>query len=84
MTTLSHPGPTNCDHTIGTNRVKSRREIDILLSKTVFWDERNRSTWHYDYPNMMLSQYTELVEIAKTHGEKFVPGEYCLPLINSQ
>jgi hypothetical protein len=56
-------------------RLKSSREIDIPLSKTVFWDERNKSTWHYDYPEMMLSQYTEAVDVAKAHGEQFKHGE---------
>jgi serine/threonine protein kinase len=56
-------------------RLKSNREIDILLSKTVFWDERNKSTWHNDYPEMMLSQYTEAVDVAKAHGEQFKHGE---------
>lgn len=64
LTTNSDPG-----------RVRSSREIDILLSKTVFWDERDRSTWHQDYPDMMLSQYTELVNLAEAHGENFVHGE---------
>lgn len=54
---------------------RSSRTIDIRLSKTVFWDVRNRSTWHQDYPDMMLSQYIELVNIAKAQGEEFVHGE---------
>jgi hypothetical protein len=56
-------------------RLKSSREIDILLSKTVFWDERNKSTWHNDYPEMMLSKYTEAVEVARVHGQDFKHGE---------
>lgn len=56
-------------------RLKSSREIDIPVSKTVFWDERNKSTWHNDYPEMMLSQYTEAVDVAKAHGEQFKHGE---------
>lgn len=56
-------------------RLKSSREIDIPLSKTIFWDERNKTTWHNDYPEMMLSQYTEAVDVAKAHGEEFKHGE---------
>ncbi len=56
-------------------RLKLSREIDIPLSKTVFWDERNKSTWHNDYPEMMLSQFTEAVDVAKAHGEEFKHGE---------
>jgi len=56
-------------------RLKSSREIDIPVSKTVFWDEKNKSTWHQDYPDMMLSEYTEVKEVARVHGEEFKHGE---------
>ena len=55
-------------------RAKSSRAIDIPISKTVFWDEKNRSTWHNDYPDMMLSEYIEAKETAESHGEKFTHG----------
>jgi serine/threonine protein kinase len=55
-------------------RVKSSREIDIPLSKTIYWDPRDKSTWHDDYPVMMNSQYNEAAALAKEHGEEFQHG----------
>lgn len=55
-------------------RAKSSREIDLPVSKTVFWDEKDKSTWHHDYPEMMLSQYIEAKDQAEKQGEKFKHG----------
>jgi serine/threonine protein kinase len=55
-------------------RVKSSREIDIPLSKTIYWDPRDKSTWHEDYPVMMNSQYNEAAALAKEYGEEFQHG----------
>jgi serine/threonine protein kinase len=56
-------------------RAKSTREIDMPISKTIFWNERDKSTWHHDYPDMLLSQYTQALDVAQAHGERFVHGE---------
>jgi serine/threonine protein kinase len=55
-------------------RVKSSREIDIPLSKTIYWDPKDKSTWHDDYPVMMNSQYNEVAALAKEQGEEFQHG----------
>ncbi|OBT56390.1 CAMK protein kinase [Pseudogymnoascus sp. 24MN13] len=56
-------------------RAKSSRAIDIELSKTVFWDARDRSTHHLDYPVMRNSEYQEAKALAKMYGEEFKHGE---------
>jgi serine/threonine protein kinase len=56
-------------------RVKSSREIDIEVSKTVFWDARDRSTHHLEYPVMSVSEYKEARELSKMYGEEFKHGE---------
>ena len=56
-------------------RAKSSRAIDIELSKTVFWDARDRSTHHLDYPIMTNSEYQEAKALAKMFGEEFKHGE---------
>lgn len=56
-------------------RAKSSRAIDIELSKTVFWDARDKSTHHLDYPTMLNSEYQEAKALAKMFGEEFKHGE---------
>ncbi|KFY96808.1 hypothetical protein V500_02290 [Pseudogymnoascus sp. VKM F-4518 (FW-2643)] len=56
-------------------RAKSSRTIDMELSKTVFWDARDRSTHHLDYPTMTTSVYQEAKALAKMYGEEFKNGE---------
>lgn len=63
------------DIQLNAKRFRSNRETDIFVSKQVWWDIRDKSTWHYDYPDIKLSKYREAMEEAQERGETFAPGE---------
>lgn len=56
-------------------RRKSAREIDLTIPKAVFWDPKDRSTHHDNYPTMSMSDFKAFEEYAKMKGEKFVHGQ---------
>lgn len=75
MRSLRRQRDPNADEEPLAKRAKSSRAIDIELSKTVFWDARDRSTHHLDYPIMMSSEYQEAKALARMYGEEFKHGE---------
>jgi serine/threonine protein kinase len=56
-------------------RRKSEREIDMPLPASVFWDPRDKSTHHYNYPRMSNNDFQTYQEYAAAKGEKFMAGQ---------
>jgi serine/threonine protein kinase len=56
-------------------RRKSAREIDLPVPKAVFWNPKDKSTHHNNYPNMSLNDFKAYQEYAETKGERFAHGE---------
>jgi serine/threonine protein kinase len=56
-------------------RRRSEREIDMPLPPSIFWDPRDKSTHHYNYPRMSSSDLETYQEYAKMKGERFVAGQ---------
>lgn len=56
-------------------RHKSTREIDILVPKSIFWDPKDPSTHHTNYPPMSMSDFKAYQDFAAEKGERFVHGE---------
>ena len=56
-------------------RRRSEREIDMVLPPSVFWDPKDRSTHHYDYPTMSVSDLNHYHKYAEGKGEKFQHGQ---------
>ncbi|KAF7872299.1 hypothetical protein EAF04_003223 [Stromatinia cepivora] len=55
-------------------RQKSVRTIDFLLPPQTFWNPRDKSTHHEDYPLMLATEWNRFVELAESKGEKFQHG----------
>ena len=53
---------------------KSVREIDMLAPQQLFWDPKDKSTHHHNYPQMSLAEFNTYQELAKTKGELFEHG----------
>jgi serine/threonine protein kinase len=56
-------------------RRKSEREIDILVPVSIFWDPKDKSTHHNNYPRMSTSEFQTYQEYAESKGEQFVHGQ---------
>jgi serine/threonine protein kinase len=56
-------------------RRRSEREIEMPLPPSTFWDPRDKSTHHNNYPRMTTSDYRAYQEYAETKGEKFEAGQ---------
>ncbi|KAI9647564.1 Protein kinase protein rad53 [Ciborinia camelliae] len=55
-------------------RHKSLRTIDFMVPPETFWDPRDPSTHHRNYPPMLASDYHRFVTLAESKGEKFQHG----------
>ncbi|KAK6608660.1 hypothetical protein H4I95_04040 [Botrytis cinerea] len=55
-------------------RRKSARTIDVMVPPEAFWNPRDKSTHHEDYPPMSAADWNRYVELAKSKGEKFQHG----------
>lgn len=55
-------------------RRKSEREIDMPVPPSIFWDPKDKSTHHTNYPRMMTSDFRNYSEYAESKGEQFYPG----------
>ena len=53
---------------------KSMREIDMLAPQQLFWDPKDKSTHHNNYPQMTLSEFNTFQDLAKKKGEQFEHG----------
>ena len=53
----------------------STRAIELDLPPSVFWDPRDRSTHHYNYPRMSNTEWEAFEDFAGSKGERFRPGE---------
>jgi serine/threonine protein kinase len=53
---------------------KSMREIDMPAPQQLFWDPKDKSTHHNNYPHMTLSEFNTYQELAKRKGELFEHG----------
>ncbi len=56
-------------------RRKSVREIDMILPPSIFWDPKDRSTHHTNYPTMSISDLRHFELYAQAKGEKFEHGQ---------
>jgi serine/threonine protein kinase len=54
---------------------KSEREIDIPVPVSIFWDPKDKSTHHTNYPRMSTSQFQTYQDYALSKGERFVHGQ---------
>ena len=56
-------------------RRRSEREIDMILPPSVFWDPKDRSTHHNNYPTMSVTDLQHLERYAQEKGELFEHGQ---------
>ena len=56
-------------------RRRSEREIDVVLPPSVFWDPKDRSTHHNNYPTMSVSDLNHYNKYAEGKGELFQHGQ---------
>ncbi|KAH7354739.1 putative Serine/threonine-protein kinase RAD53 [Rhexocercosporidium sp. MPI-PUGE-AT-0058] len=56
-------------------RFKSKREIDIPVPPSTFWDPKDKATHHNNYPRMLTSDFRAYQDIAESKGEKFMHGQ---------
>jgi serine/threonine protein kinase len=54
---------------------RSAREIDMPVPPSIFWDPKDKSTHHTNYPRMSTSDFEAYQNYALSKGEKFVPGQ---------
>ncbi|ROW10862.1 hypothetical protein VPNG_05330 [Cytospora leucostoma] len=57
------------------SRVNSGRQIDKPVHKSIYWDPRDRRSWHLKYPEMTQLQHDAFSSAAKSRGENFAPGQ---------
>ncbi|KAG4035705.1 hypothetical protein MFRU_001g04730 [Monilinia fructicola] len=55
-------------------RQKSSRTIDMMVPPETFWDPKDPSTHHRNYPPMSTTDYHRFVKLAESKGEKFQHG----------
>ncbi|KAI9730165.1 MAG: hypothetical protein M1818_008259 [Claussenomyces sp. TS43310] len=56
--------------------ITSNRDIrDESIGASVFWNPRDKSTHHYNYPRLSINEYEELLAKARLRGENLYPGE---------
>jgi serine/threonine protein kinase len=55
-------------------RHKSGRVIDMVAPPEIFWDPRDKSTHHRNYPRMTVTALNHFQELAKAKGEIFSHG----------
>ncbi|KAM3078121.1 Protein kinase protein rad53 [Clarireedia jacksonii] len=55
-------------------RLKSGRAIDMVAPPDIFWDPRDKSTHHTNYPRMTVTALNHFQELAKAKGEVFAHG----------
>ncbi|KAF4470329.1 serine threonine kinase [Fusarium albosuccineum] len=48
------------------------RQVDGPYGKQCFW-EQDKTTWHFNYPEMTLVQYNAFTKAARNRGEVFAP-----------
>ncbi|KAN0098788.1 kinase-like protein [Hyaloscypha variabilis] len=54
---------------------RSEREIDMIVPPSIFWDPKDKSTHHNNYPRMSSTQFAHYQKWAESKGERFVPGQ---------
>ncbi|EPE08908.1 serine threonine-protein kinase-like protein [Ophiostoma piceae UAMH 11346] len=57
---------------------KSGRQMDLPVSKSVYWTAGDLSSYHLEYPEMTQLQYNAFDDAASARGEKFRPGRSLL------
>ncbi|ESZ98559.1 hypothetical protein SBOR_1009 [Sclerotinia borealis F-4128] len=55
-------------------RHKSSRAFDLMIPPETFWDPRDPSTHHRNYPPMSAMEYHRFFKLAESKGEKFQHG----------
>jgi serine/threonine protein kinase len=53
---------------------RSKREIDMPVPPSIFWDPKDKSTHHNNYPRMSSTDFAHYQKWAESRGEKFIPG----------
>lgn len=56
-------------------RINSTRQIDKPVHKSTYWDARDKTSWHLQYPEMTQLQHDAFASAAKVRGETFAPGK---------
>ncbi|KUJ11173.1 kinase-like protein [Mollisia scopiformis] len=54
---------------------RSSREIELQVPPSTFWDPKDKSTHHQNYPRMSTTDFHAYQQYALSKGEKFVPGQ---------
>jgi serine/threonine protein kinase len=54
---------------------RSKREIDMPVPPSIFWDPKDKSTHHDNYPRMSSTEFAHYQKWAESKGEKFAPGQ---------
>jgi serine/threonine protein kinase len=54
---------------------RSKREINMPVPPSIFWDPKDKSTHHNNYPRMSSTEFAHYQKWAESKGEKFVPGQ---------
>jgi serine/threonine protein kinase len=54
---------------------RSSREIELQVPPSMFWDPKDKSTHHTNYPRMSTTDFHAYQDYAQSKGEKFLPGE---------
>jgi hypothetical protein len=47
----------------------------IFVRASTFWNTKDRSTYHFDYPELSIDDYNDICDYAQLKGQKFEPGE---------
>ncbi|RDW60205.1 hypothetical protein BP5796_11811 [Coleophoma crateriformis] len=55
-------------------RRKSNREVVLPMPTSIFWDPKDKSTHHENYPRMTSSEFEAFERVAKENGEEFRNG----------
>ncbi|KAL1901958.1 Protein kinase protein rad53 [Sporothrix stenoceras] len=53
---------------------KGGRQIDMPVSKSVYWAHNDSSSWHLQYPEMTQLQFNAFEDAAEARGEEFRQG----------
>lgn len=54
---------------------RSSREIELQVPPSMFWDPKDKSTHHTNYPRMSTTDFSAYQDYAKSKGEKFMHGQ---------
>lgn len=65
----------NTENPVGKSMSSSRDMLSDLVTPRVFWNPRDKSSHHYNYPQITIEEYNALLTEALSRGENLYPGE---------